>query len=117
MHCCIIRKLTMISTMILRPWIFGCILSSLEPAECLPLRTGVTDAIVVVEGRRAALWTETGCGPLMSVRVHLRVIFTEIGYTIGFEFFICWTYNGCRVLFSSDLSSPLVIYSKLSISR
>ena len=50
------------------------------------MRTGVTDAIVVVEGRRAALWTETGCGPLMSVRVHLQVIFTEIGYTIGFEF-------------------------------
>ena len=107
----------MISTRILRPWTYGGILRPLEPADRLPLRTGVTDVIVVVEGRRAVLWTETGCGPLMSVRVHLQVIFTEIGYTIGFGFFICWTYNGCRVLFSSDLSSPLVIYSKLSIYR
>ena len=107
----------MISTRILRPWKFGGILRLLEPAERVQLRTGVTDAIVVVEGRRAAFRTETGCGPLMSLRVHLRVIFTEIGYTIGFEIFICWTYNGCRVLFSSDLSSPLVMYSKLSISR
>ena len=79
--------------MILRPWTFSGILSPLEPAESPPLRTGVTNAIVFVEGRRAALWMETGCGPLMSVRVHLQVIFTEIGYTIGFEFFICWTYN------------------------
>ena len=50
------------------------------------MRTGVAAAIVVVEGRCAALWTETGCGPLMSVRVHLRVIFTEIGYTMGLDF-------------------------------
>ena len=71
MHRCIIRKLMMISTRILRPWTFGGILRQLEPAERLPLRTGVIDAIVVVEGHRAAFWTDTGHGPLMPVRVML----------------------------------------------